>query len=143
MHFESDEAKALCELQARFPHASFHQRADKLQRNALTIFQKDWQQLDQIKLNLAGTPFQLKVWECLLKIPIGMVTTYGDIAANIGNAKACRAVGTAVGSNPVAFLIPCHRVIQSSGKLGGYMWGVDKKASMLGWEAAKLEVLDG
>jgi AraC family transcriptional regulator of adaptative response/methylated-DNA-[protein]-cysteine methyltransferase len=88
---------------------------------------------------LKGTDFQLKVWEALLKIPMGQLSTYGDIARQIDNINASRAVGTAIGSNPVAFLIPCHRVIQSSGKIGGYMWGGTRKTAIIGWENAKTE----
>lgn len=139
MFFEDNEDKALNDLKARFPAASFHQITDKFQQDALFIFQKDWKQLDQIKLHLAGTPFQLKVWESLLKIPMGRLSTYGDIAQSIDKPKAARAVGSAIGSNPVAFLIPCHRVIQNSGKIGGYMWGPDKKTAIIGWEAAKTD----
>lgn len=139
MFFEEDENKALNDLQVRFPNASYHQITDKFQQDALFIFQKDWKNLDQIKLHLAGTPFQLKVWESLLKIPMGHLSTYGNIAKNIGNPKSSRAVGTAIGNNPVAFLIPCHRVIQSSGKTGGYMWGANKKTAIIGWEAAKTD----
>ena len=75
--------------------------------------------------------------ETLLKIPMGQLSTYGHIASKIGHAKASRAVGTAIGSNPVAYLIPCHRVIQSSGNIGGYMWGNTRKTAIIGWEAAK------
>lgn len=89
---------------------------------------------------MAGTPFQLKGWESLLKIPLGSLTTYGNIAQTIGNPNASRAVGSAIGSNPVAFLIPCHRVIQSSGKINGYLWGETKKTAIIGWEATKLEI---
>jgi len=78
----------------------------------------------------------LKVWESLLKIPMGALTTYGDIAKKIGKPKASRAVGTAIGKNPIAFLIPCHRVIQGSGDIGGYMWGPTRKSAIIGWEAA-------
>ena len=94
--------------------------------------------LNQIKLHLKGTDFQLKVWETLLKIPMGNLSTYGQIAGEIQNPKASRAVGTAIGSNPVAFLIPCHRVIQSSGHFGGYMWGTTRKTAIIGWEAAQM-----
>ncbi len=139
MFFEEDENKALFNLKARFPNANYHQITDKFQQDALFIFQADWQQLDKIKLHLAGTPFQLKVWESLLKIPLGALTTYGDIARKIGNPAASRAVGTAIGSNPVAFLIPCHRVIQRSGKTGGYRWGPDKKTAIIGWEAVRAD----
>ena len=139
MFFVEDETKALSDLKSRFPGAAYHQITDKFQQDALFIFQEDWNNLDQIKLHLAGTPFQIKVWESLLKIPMGALSTYGDLAKEIGNPKASRAVGTAIGSNPVAFLIPCHRVIQGSGKTGGYMWGQDKKAAIIGWEAAKTD----
>ncbi len=139
MFFEEDESKAFNDLQKRFPNATYHQLTDTFQQDALFIFQKDWQQLDRIKLHLAGTPFQLKVWESLLKIPKGRLATYSDIARSIEKPSASRAVGTAIGSNPVAFLIPCHRVIQSSGGIGGYMWGNNKKAAIIGWEAAKLD----
>jgi len=138
MSFEGNEEQALLNLRQRFPNAQYHQVVDKLQQDVLYIFQKDWNQLDKIKLHLNGTPFQLKVWESLLKIPMGNLTTYGVIANNIGDPKASRAVGTAIGSNPVAFLIPCHRVIQASGNVGGYMWGSTRKLAMIGWEAAKV-----
>ncbi len=134
--FEADETLALSHLKRHFPNALYVQMVDKFQQNALFIFQKDWSRLDEIKLHLNGTPFQLKVWESLLKIPMGNLTTYGDIAQHIGKPKASRAVGTAIGSNPVAFLIPCHRVIQSSGQIGGYMWGTTRKSAIIGWEAA-------
>lgn len=140
MHFEEDESAALASLMSRFPKAHFQAADDAFQQDALHIFKKDWQQLDQIKLHLTGTPFQLKVWESLLRIPMGGLSTYGDIAKHIGRPKSSRAVGTAIGSNPVAFLIPCHRVIQSTGRLGGYMWGMDRKSAIIGWEAARTEV---
>lgn len=140
MSFEEDENKALLDLKKHFPNAKYCQLTDKFQQDALFIFQKDWKYLDKIKLHLAGTPFQLKVWESLLKIPMGALVTYGDIAKNIGNPKSSRAVGSAIGSNPVAFLIPCHRVIQSSGKISGYLWGETKKKAIIGWEAAKMEI---
>ncbi|MDT7827509.1 methylated-DNA--[protein]-cysteine S-methyltransferase [Pricia sp. S334] len=128
---------ALLQLQKRFPNANYRQVVDSIQQNALFIFQHDWSQLDQIKLHLNATPFQLKVWEALLKIPMGDVSTYGTIAKEIGKPKASRAVGTAIGTNPVAFLIPCHRVIRASGNLGGYMWGDTRKSALIGWEAAR------
>ena len=79
----------------------------------------------------------MKVWETLLKIPSGSLATYGTIAKQIGSPKASRAVGTAIGANPIAFLIPCHRVIQSTGHFGGYMWGPERKQVILGWEGVK------
>jgi AraC family transcriptional regulator of adaptative response/methylated-DNA-[protein]-cysteine methyltransferase len=89
-----------------------------------------------LALHVKGTNFQLKVWRALLEVPVGSVTTYGDLAAAIGDAKAARAVGSAVGANPVSYLIPCHRVIRASGELGGYAWGPDRKRVMLALEAA-------
>lgn len=138
MFFDENEQQAFADLKSRFPNADYHQVVDKFQQSALYIFQKDWQQLDQIKLHLSGTEFQLKVWETLLKIPTGKLSTYGAIAKNIDRPKASRAVGTAIGNNPVAFLIPCHRVIQASGYLGGYMWGETRKSAIIGWEASKV-----
>lgn len=140
LSFEEDDNKALLALKMRFSNAKYLQLTDKFQQDALLIFQKDWNCLDKIKLHLAGTPFQLKVWESLLKIPMGSLTTYGNIAQTIGSPNAARAVGSAIGSNPIAFLIPCHRVIQSSGKISGYLWGQTKKKAIIGWEAAKLEI---
>jgi len=136
--FQEDEAKALSDLTAKFPNATFLRKLDLLQQNALFIFQNDWRELHQIKLHLKGTDFQLKVWESLLKIPMGSLSTYGSVADRVGNPGASRAVGTAIGSNPVAFLIPCHRIIQSSGAFGGYMWGATRKAAIIGWERSKI-----
>ncbi|MCY1513936.1 Bifunctional transcriptional activator/DNA repair enzyme Ada [compost metagenome] len=137
MAFEDDREKALNKLIEKFPNATFEQRLDLMQQNALFIFQNDWSKLPEIKLHLKGTDFQLKVWETLLKVPMGQLSTYGNIAEQIGNSNASRAVGTAIGSNPVAFLIPCHRVIQASGNFGGYMWGNTRKTAIIGWEGAK------
>ncbi|MGN6291178.1 MAG: bifunctional helix-turn-helix domain-containing protein/methylated-DNA--[protein]-cysteine S-methyltransferase [Chitinophagaceae bacterium] len=139
MAFADNEADAFQQLKQQFPNARYQQMVDMIQQNALYIFTHDWKQLSQIKLHLKGTEFQLKVWETLLKIPMGQLSTYGEIAAKIQTPKASRAVGTAVGDNPVAFLIPCHRVIQSSGSFGQYHWGSTRKTAMIGWEAAKAE----
>lgn len=134
MAFADERAVALSTMQSHFPNAYFSEKNDYMQQNALGIFTQDWTKLSQIKLHLKGTDFQLKVWQTLLKIPMGKLTTYGDIAEKINNPKASRAVGTAIGHNPVAFLIPCHRVIQSTGDLGGYMWGTVRKTAIIGWE---------
>jgi AraC family transcriptional regulator of adaptative response/methylated-DNA-[protein]-cysteine methyltransferase len=129
--------EALADLRFRFPQATLREQRDSLQESALTFFTQDWNKRAEIKLHLKGTAFQLKVWEALLKIPMGQLSTYGTIATNIHTPNACRAVGTAVGQNPVSFLIPCHRVIQSSGVLGNYHWGPTRKTAMIGWEAAR------
>ena len=135
--FADDEKIALQQLQLQFPNAQFRQVVDTIQQNALFIFTQDWKDLSKIKLHLKGTPFQIKVWEALLKIPMGDVSTYSGIANTINNPNASRAVGTAIGDNPVAFLIPCHRVIRSTGDFGQYHWGSLRKTAMIGWEAAK------
>ncbi|MDJ1469085.1 methylated-DNA--[protein]-cysteine S-methyltransferase [Cytophagaceae bacterium DM2B3-1] len=142
MAFAENEQIALQDLQQHFPNARFRQMLDLLQQNALYIFTHDWSKLDQVRLHLKGTDFQLKVWEALLRIPMGHLSTYGEIAGKINQPNASRAVGTAIGSNPVAFLIPCHRVIQASGTIGGYMWGSTRKTAMIGWEAAKTIITD-
>lgn len=137
MAFAEDRQEAWDRLQEKFPNAAYQQITDEHQQQALFVFTQDWSSLPDIKLHLKGTAFQLKVWETLLKIPMGTASSYGRIAAAIDNPGAARAVGTAIGDNPVAFLIPCHRVISSSGLIGQYHWGSTRKAAMIGWEAAR------
>ncbi len=139
MAFADDANQALRVLQAKFPGAVYRQMVDLIQQNVLYIFTHDWSRLNQVKLHLKGTEFQLKVWETLLKIPMGKLTTYGNVAKQIQLPKASRAVGTAIGDNPVAFLIPCHRIIQSTGIFGNYHWGSIRKTAIIGWEAAQSE----
>ncbi len=136
---DEGEEKALQELKMKFPNAMYNQVVDRIQQNALFIFTQDWSRLDEIKLHLKGTAFQIKVWETLLKIPTGSLTSYTDLAKKAGHNGASRAVGTAVGNNPVAFLIPCHRVIKATGEIGQYHWGSTRKNAMIGWEAALKE----
>jgi AraC family transcriptional regulator of adaptative response/methylated-DNA-[protein]-cysteine methyltransferase len=137
MAFADDPSIACALMHKYFPNAQFEPKTDTIQQNALSIFSQDWTKLNQIKLHLKGTAFQLKVWQALLKIPSGHLTTYGTIARNIESPNAFRAVGTAIGSNPIAFLIPCHRVIQTNGVFGGYMWGNTRKTAIIGWEGTK------
>jgi len=132
-----DEA-AFADLKERFPNATYQQLTDKIQQNAIFIFTQDWDKLGEIKLHLKGTAFQLKVWETLLKVPMGGLTTYAQLAGKVDNPKASRAVGSAVADNPVALLIPCHRVIRSTGEIGQYHWGSPRKTAIIGWEAAKV-----
>lgn len=143
MAFADDETEAFAALQQVFPNASYRQMVDRHQQNALHIFTHDWSALDTVRLHLKGTAFQLKVWETLLKIPAGGLSTYGMIAKQLDKPSASRAVGSAVGDNPVAFLIPCHRVIRSDGIFGEYHWGGTRKAIMIGWEAAQSEIATG
>lgn len=137
MAFCEGEDDRFTALRKNFPSADFREHLDAQQQNALRIFQDDWRRMDRIKLHLKGTPFQLKVWQTLLSVPAGGLATYGAVARRTGFAAASRAVGTAIGSNPVAFLIPCHRVIQATGTLGNYRWGSARKAAIIGWEQSK------
>ena len=135
--FVDEGEEALGSLKQLFPNAAYTQCPDRKQEDALSVFNRDWSKPDEIKLHLKGTSFQLKVWETLLKIPAGGLTTYADLATKSGHEGACRAVGTAIGRNPVAFLIPCHRVIKATGDIGNYHWGEVRKEAIIGWEAAK------
>lgn len=132
------ESPALADLRKRFPQAKLVEKLDQFQQDASKIFTEDWTNLANIKFHLKGTPFQLKVWNALLQIPFGKLSTYGEIAASIKNPGASRAVGSAIGDNPISILIPCHRVVQSSGSMGHYYWGTACKAALIGWEAAKV-----
>ncbi|MEJ6397387.1 bifunctional helix-turn-helix domain-containing protein/methylated-DNA--[protein]-cysteine S-methyltransferase [Yoonia sp. 208BN28-4] len=135
---EMGEDTAMADLTRRWPHATFTKNPDFLRPWALTALGMD-QGDAPTPLYLIGAPFQLKVWEALLTIPTGHVTTYSEIAATIGNPKAVRAVGTAVGRNPISLLIPCHRALRKSGELGGYHWGMKVKRSILAWESARAD----
>ncbi|MDM1296681.1 methylated-DNA--[protein]-cysteine S-methyltransferase [Sphingobacterium sp. N143] len=133
--YEENKALAFETLLQRFPNANYQQQTNRMHDNALKALNPQDKDISQIKLHLKGTEFQLKVWEALLKIPMGNLSTYGAIASQLGNPKASRAVGTAVGSNPIAYLIPCHRVIQNTGIFGGYRWDPVRKTAMIGWES--------
>jgi len=137
--FYDDKKEAFEKLQNTFPNAAYEQMSDLHQANALSFFSKNTDDANAIRLHLKGTPFQIKVWEALLKIPMGKLSTYSSIACTIENIKASRAVGSAVGDNPVAFLIPCHRVIRSTGEFGNYHWGPVRKLAMIGWEMSTNE----
>lgn len=135
--FSENREIALSLLKNKYPYASFISGTSIHQQNALQVFRQTGTITETISLHIKGSDFQMKVWESLLTIPEGNLTTYGNISKNIKNPSASRAVGTAVGANPIALIIPCHRVIQSSGVLGGYMWGETRKAAIIGWEAAQ------
>lgn len=134
---DCEHPEALTRLKRRFPQAAFCQNRDAMQQDALQIFTQGRNAPRKIKLHLKATSFQLKVWEALLTIPVGGMATYGDIAATTGNPRACRTVGTAIGQNPVAYVIPCHRVIRASGDTGNYRWGRIRKKTILAREAAE------
>ncbi len=139
--FLEDRNEALGALKVRFAKANLSENQDPHHQKVLAFFDTELQP-EELKLHLIGSDFQLKVWEALLKVPFGELTTYKDIAEKINKPSASRAVGTAIGSNPIAYLIPCHRVIQASGVIGGYMWGSTRKSAIIGWEAAKVNAAE-
>lgn len=136
LSFADHEDEALQHLFQEFEEARFLRSAQESHFDAIGFMNDPKSDLKQIKLHLKASQFQLKVWQLLLRIPQGHRCSYGDISQALGNPGAARAVGTAIGSNPIAYLIPCHRVIQASGKNGGYMWGLPKKVAILAFEAA-------
>jgi AraC family transcriptional regulator, regulatory protein of adaptative response / methylated-DNA-[protein]-cysteine methyltransferase len=132
------ERAALKDMQGRWPKAKYLEDSAATAPVAARIFDvKLWRPDQPLRVVLLGTDFEVRVWETLLKIPMGRFTTYSDIACKIEKPKAARAVGAAVGKNPVSFVVPCHRVIGKSGELTGYHWGLTRKRAMLGWEAGQ------
>jgi len=130
------EKEALVDMRRRWPKAAYVEDSARTAPIATRIFDPQRWRADQpLRVVLIGTDFEVRVWETLLRIPMGRATTYSDIAGKLGKPKASRAVGAAVGKNPVAFVVPCHRVLGKSGSLTGYHWGVTRKCAMLGWEA--------
>jgi AraC family transcriptional regulator of adaptative response/methylated-DNA-[protein]-cysteine methyltransferase len=136
---DGDRATALADMQRRWPKASYVEDAVATAGLARRIFDaRSWSTAQPLRVVLIGTDFEVRVWETLLRVPVGKATTYSDIARRIGKPSACRAVGAAVGKNPISFVVPCHRVLGRSGALTGYHWGLTRKRAMLGWEAGKL-----
>jgi len=127
---------ALQELQTRFPNDILRKNRNKKHEHVKRMFAGKWEKKEKLLLYLKGTPFQLKVWDALLQIPCGSVSSYSKIAHSMGCPNAQRAVGTAIGKNPVLYLIPCHRVIAQNGKMGGFYWGIEKKLELLDLENA-------
>ena len=136
---EMGEDWAMQDLARRWPKADFVEDPMRLRPWVLAAFGAQEAELSQAPLYLIGAPFQIKVWEALLRVPSGNVTTYSEIAGSIGNPRAVRAVGTAVGRNPISWLIPCHRALRKSGGLGGYHWGLPVKRALLAYESARAE----
>jgi AraC family transcriptional regulator of adaptative response/methylated-DNA-[protein]-cysteine methyltransferase len=130
---------AMDDLRARWPAADYIQDSARLQGWVETAFGLG-EAGETVPLYLMGAPFQIKVWEALLTLQEGQVTTYGALAEGIGNPRAVRAVGTAVGRNPIGYLIPCHRVLRKTGELGGYHWGLSMKRAILGYESARADL---
>jgi AraC family transcriptional regulator of adaptative response/methylated-DNA-[protein]-cysteine methyltransferase len=135
---KGEEAAALADMRRRWPCAEFREDAHRTAALARRIFDpKLWQRDRPLRVIMIGTDFEVRVWEALLDIPMGGATTYSDIAARIEAPRAARAVGAAVGKNPISFVVPCHRVIGKNGDLTGYHWGITRKRAMLGWEAGR------
>jgi AraC family transcriptional regulator of adaptative response/methylated-DNA-[protein]-cysteine methyltransferase len=134
-----EEQAALADMRSRWRKANYVEDTARTAPLAQRIFDRSlWRADRPLRVVLIGTDFEVRVWEMLLRIPMGRATTYSEIAGTIGAAKAARAVGAAVGKNPVCFVVPCHRVIGKSGELTGYHWGLTRKRAMLGWEAGAI-----
>jgi len=136
--FESEYGPdaAMADLRSRWPEARYTEAPVRLRPWIEAAFGENG---GEVPVFMIGAPFQIKVWEALMRVPSGHVTTYSEIAQAVGSPRAVRAVGTAVGRNPVSYLIPCHRALRKSGGLGGYHWGLPVKRAILAWEAARAE----
>lgn len=131
-----EEQSALEDMCERWPAAIYSHDQDATSSYAQRVFDPDkWCEDQPLNVVMIGTDFEIRVWQTLLKIPMGQATTYSDVAASIGNPKASRAVGSAVGRNPISFVVPCHRVLAKGGQIGGYHWGLTRKRAILGWES--------
>lgn len=131
-----DEKACLEDMRCRWPNAAYVEDLEATAPYALRIFDRSqWSAEQPLKVVLIGTDFQVRVWQSLLKIPFGKAVTYSDVANDIGQPTASRAVGAAVGRNPISFVVPCHRALGKSGALTGYHWGLTRKRAILGWEA--------
>jgi AraC family transcriptional regulator of adaptative response/methylated-DNA-[protein]-cysteine methyltransferase len=134
-----EERAALADMRARLPRATYVEDAAATAAYVARIFDPEtWRPDRPLRIFMIGSDFEVRVWETLLKLPLGRATTYSDIAAHIGRPTAARAVGSAVGRNPISFVVPCHRVLGKSGSLCGYHWGLTRKRAIIGWEAGML-----
>ena len=133
-------AEALADMTGRWPAARFVEAPDATKHHAARIFHPAaWTPERPVRLVLIGTDFEVRVWETLLKIPMGRAVSYADIARHLGKPNASRAVGSAVGRNPISFVVPCHRVLRGDGSLGGYHWGLTRKRALIGWETGRVQ----
>src|SRR2546429_405140 len=130
---------ALADMMQRWPKARYVEAPDRTAPHARVIFSaSDWSRDQPVRLVMIGTDFDVRVWEALLKIPMGRAVSYTDIARHIGAPSASRAVGSAVGRNPLSFVVPCHRVLRGDGRLGGHHWGLTRKRALIGWETGRV-----
>jgi AraC family transcriptional regulator of adaptative response/methylated-DNA-[protein]-cysteine methyltransferase len=136
-----EEKAMLADMMGRWPKAAYAENSAQTAQLAARVFNPDlWRPDRPLRIVMIGTDFEVRVWETLLGIPMGKCSTYSDIANKIGKPKASRAVGAAVGKNPMSFVVPCHRVLGRSGDITGYHWGLTRKRAMLGWEAGQTAV---
>lgn len=134
-----DRQDVLAEMKARWPLARYVEAPERTMPHIQRIFDcRNWTPEQPVRIVLIGTDFEVRVWETLLKIPMGCAVSYSDIARHLGCPTASRAVGTAVGRNPLSFVVPCHRVLRADGSLGGYHWGLTRKRALIGWETGWL-----
>ena len=134
-------AQALADMTCRWPRAHYAEAPDVTLPYARHVLETaHWQSDNPVRIVMIGTDFEIRVWETLLKIPMGRAVSYGDIARHLGQPTASRAVGTAVGRNPISFVVPCHRVLRGDGSLGGYHWGLTRKRALIGWETGRIQV---
>ncbi len=132
-------ADALSDMTRRWPRATFIEQPGRTAPLSARVFEpKAWLADQPVRLVLIGTDFEIRVWEALLKIPMGRAVSYGDIARHLGQPTASRAVGTAVGRNPISFAVPCHRVMRGDGQLAGYHWGLTRKRALISWETGRV-----
>ena len=132
-------AEALADMTSRWPRAAFVEAPERTAAHAARIFEPGrWCEEQPVRLVLIGTDFEIRVWQALLRIPMGRAVTYADIARHLGQPTASRAVGSAVGRNPISFVVPCHRVLRGDGQLGGYHWGLTRKRALIGWETGRV-----
>ena len=136
---EGGEQAVFADMRSRWPDADYIEDAEATGPSVARIFDPaSWKAEQPLRIVFIGTDFETQVWQTLLKLPLGQATSYSDIAAHLGKSGAARAVGSAVGRNPISFVVPCHRVLAKSGGLGGYHWGITRKQAILGWEAGLL-----
>jgi AraC family transcriptional regulator, regulatory protein of adaptative response / methylated-DNA-[protein]-cysteine methyltransferase len=136
---DQSRAEALADMTRRWPRARFIEAKEKTTALASRIFNPEaWLAAQPVRLVLIGTDFEIRVWEALLKIPMGRAVSYADIARHLGQPTAARAVGTAVGRNPISFAVPCHRVMRGDGQLAGYHWGLTRKRALISWETGRV-----
>ena len=136
---EAARTAALADMTRRWPGARYVERPERTAPLAARVFRPEqWRREDPVRLVLIGSDFEVRVWEALLRVPMGRAVSYTDLARHVGVPRAARAIGSAVGRNPISFVVPCHRVLRGDGSLGGYHWGITRKMAIIGWETGRV-----